>query len=252
MRKLILICLISTGTAHAENVTETFRFTTDYYFLNLKGVVGQRQQIMGVYTRDLTARMVKWTDVTVANSKGSSDSFGTKERSTSMEGFTYVLGAADTTKPEFFRDLTSITMQEQNLVWDTRMFEIFAEDVFADVRAKTEYHLPREIIPLAGAGTFQNEDPRLTWTGTSHCSDREECAVIDYRAFFNTFELRIPKETLNGRSHYWGQVWVSLSTKRIVRATLYEDVLGEVVPEGLGKPQPVNVFRIGLFERVKE
>jgi hypothetical protein len=251
MKKLMTICLLWTANAHAQNSIETFRFTTDYYFLNLKGDIGQRQEIVGTYTRDLTSRKVKWTNVAIASSKGSSGPFGPQEKSNSMEGFSYVLGAADMSKAEFFRDLKSTNMQEQNLVWDSRMFEIFAEDHFEDLKQNTPYHLPGESVPLAGAGTFQNKDAQLILTGTAPCNG-QDCAVIDYRAFFNTFELQMPKETLTGRSHYWGQVWVSLSTKRIVRATLYEDVLGEVVSQGSTKPQPVNVFRIGLFEPVKE
>ena len=53
---------------------------------------------------------------------------------------------------------------------------------------------------------------------------------------------------LVGRSHYWGQIWVSLSTGRIEYATLYEDVLGELELQGQEKPVTINVFRIGTFE----
>jgi hypothetical protein len=52
-----------------------------------------------------------------------------------------------------------------------------------------------------------------------------------------------------GRSHYWGQIWVSLTTKQIEYATLYEDVLGEMKLGAQPAPQVVNVFRKGVFER---
>ena len=252
MRKLFIACLLLSGNVYAQNVTDTFRFTTDYYFLDLQGNVGQRQQIVGTYIRDFSSKKVKWTNITTANSANdSSDRLLPPEKRNAMEGFSYALGAADMTKVEFFHDLRSPTMQELSLVWDTRMFETFAEEHFGDLQLNMPYHLPGPTnIPLAGAGTFQNKDAQLILTGTSEC-DGEACAVIDYRAFFNTFELRTGKETLVGRSHYWGQVWVSMATKRITRGTLYEDVLGQTTSQGSTKPEPINVFRAGLFERIR-
>ncbi len=253
MKRLLIACLLLSGNAYAQNAVETFKFTTDYYFLDLKGNVGQRQQIIGTYIRDLSSKRVRWTNITIANSaKDSSDRLLPAEKSNALNGFSYALGAADTTKAEFFRDVPSATMQEINLVWDTRMFETFAEDHFAELEMNKPYHVPGPTnIPLAGAGNFQNKDAQLTLTGTAKC-DEEPCAVVDYRAFFNTFELRTGKETLTGRSHYWGQVWVSTATKRIIRGTLYEDVLAQATSEASPRPQPVNVFRIALFERARE
>jgi hypothetical protein len=58
-----------------------------------------------------------------------------------------------------------------------------------------------------------------------------------------------PGLSLIGRSHYWGQIWVSMSTRQIKYATLFEDVLGDLK---LGSQQStvMNVFRKGVFEPV--
>ena len=55
---------------------------------------------------------------------------------------------------------------------------------------------------------------------------------------------------IKGRSDYWGQIWVSLATKQIQYATLYENVAGEMKLAGQDTPQLLNVFRIGTFEPV--
>src|SRR5207249_10401595 len=72
MRKLFIACLLLSGNVYAQNVTDTFRFTTDYYFLDLQGNVGQRQQIVGTYIRDFSSKKVKWTNITTANSANDS------------------------------------------------------------------------------------------------------------------------------------------------------------------------------------
>jgi len=252
MKTLLIVFLLLSSKLYAQNPAENFRFTTDYYYLDLKGNVGQRQQIIGTYIRELSAKKVRWANITIANSgKDSPDRLLPAQMREALNGFSYGLGGEDMTKAEFFRGVSSATMQEMNLVWDTRMFETFAEDHFGELELNKPFHLPAANIPLAGAGTFQNKDAQLILTGTSTCDDGP-CAVVDYRAFFNTFELKTAKETLVGRSHYWGQVWVSMATRRIVRGTLYEDVLAQVTSEASPRPQPVNVFRIGLLDRVRQ
>src|SRR5262245_39538373 len=216
MKKLLIVCVLLSSKLYAQNPVENFRFTTDYYYLDLKGNVGQRQQIIGTYIRDLSAKKVRWANITIANNgKDSPDRLLPAQKSEALNGFSYGLGNEDMTKAEFFRGVPSATMQELNLVWDTRMFETFAEDHFGELELNKPFHLPGANIPLAGAGTFQNKDAQLILTGTSTCDDGP-CAVVDYRAFFNTFEIKTGKETLVGRSHYWGQVWVSTAAKRIV------------------------------------
>jgi hypothetical protein len=54
--------------------------------------------------------------------------------------------------------------------------------------------------------------------------------------------------TLNGRSDYWGEIWVSLTTKQIEYSTLYEVVVGEMKLPGQNATQVVNVFRSAFFQ----
>jgi hypothetical protein len=72
--------------------------------------------------------------------------------------------------------------------------------------------------------------------------------VIDYRALFNTLEGKTVAFALVGRSEYWGQIWVSLATRQIEYATLYEEVLGELTLQGQEKPMTISVVRVGVFE----
>jgi hypothetical protein len=106
-------------------------------------------------------------------------------------------------------------------------------------------------IPLAGAGSFELKDLRLIWTGISRRSG-QECAVIDYRAFLNILKMRTPEVRFTAGSQFWGQVWVSLGTKWIEYATIYETVVGELSLEGPEKPRIVNILRTGVFEPVEK
>jgi hypothetical protein len=56
--------------------------------------------------------------------------------------------------------------------------------------------------------------------------------------------------SLNGRSNYWGVIWVSLVTKQIEYATINEQVVGDLKLPGSDTTQIVNVFRTGAMEPI--
>ena len=135
-------------------------------------------------------------------------------------------------KPDFFKGFPPTAVFERNLVWDTGMIEMFGQDQFEHLKLNKPYRLlSAQDVHMPGIGTFHNRDVQLTWVGRSH-RNGEDCAVIDYRAFFNPLAIANGGMTLKGRSHYWGEIWVSLSTKQIEYATLQEDVLGEMTLAG--------------------
>ena len=146
-----------------------------------------------------------------------------------MSGFTY-----DTQKayemffPQFFKSFpsTSVAAYAKNLVWDTHMLEQFARSYFSELRLNEPYIMPKvssSNVPLAGMGAFKNRKIELTWIGHSQ-RNGEECALIRYEAFFNRFDMQLGVSSIDGLSHYWGLIWVSLTDKQLEHATLDEHV----------------------------
>ena len=250
MRTFVIASALLLTSALVQAAPRTWHFTCDYYNLDLKGNLSGRQRYAALYTRGLPGDVVRWSDVTVAGSKGWSDDFGPPQKQDFMEGFSYPWSkSAGNLSPDFFRGFPPMAMQQRNLVWDTHMLEGFA-DKLDRLTPNVPYHVPNAgDIDLAGAGTFRHRDLQLVLTGNSK-PNGQECAVIDYRAFFNTIDSKTATFALVGRSDYWGQIWVSLATKQIEYATLYEEVLGEMKLPGQEKPVTISVFRIGTFEPV--
>jgi hypothetical protein len=240
------------GLAVKDNGPRTYRFTMDHTVLDTTGQVVQRQRVLGEYTRGVTGGEAVWTNVTVAESNGPAEISGPGQKREFMEGFRYRTGPAllgDSMKPEFFKSFPPTAIFERNLVWDTGMIEMFGQDQFEHLKLNEPYRLlSAQDVNMPGIGTFQNKDVRLTWLGRSQ-RNGEDCAVIAYRAYFNPLDIANAGMTLKGRSHYWGEIWVSLTSKQIEYATLQEDVLGEMKLAGQDM-RVLSVFRNGVFEAV--
>ena len=249
MRLLALTGALLLTSAAAQAAPRTWHFTCDYYNLDLKGHLTGRQRFSALYTRGLADNMVRWGDVTVANGNSWDDKFGAPQKQGFMEGFTYAYGdIAGMMKSEFFHGFPESAIQQRNLVWDTHMLEGFVND-FDKLKPNVAYHVPDSgDMQLAGAGTFHNRDLQLTLTGTTKRNGRD-CAVMDYRAMFNTLDTKLPGIELIGRSDFWGQIWVG-PDRQIEYATLYEEVIGELTFTNQQKPMNIAVVRVGVFEPV--
>jgi hypothetical protein len=165
-----------------------------------------------------------------------------------MNGFQYDRKTSNPLAPDFFKGFPDGSVMERNLVWDTAMLEAFGQNYLKNLSLNEPYHAGTDQdVAMPGIGTFHNHDIQLIWVGKSQ-RNGQECALILYNAFFNPLEVSTGGTTLRGRSHYWGQIWVSLKTRQIEYGTLYEDVLGVMTLPGNNSTQPINAFRYGVFE----
>jgi hypothetical protein len=236
-RTLLALLMTPILALAADNAPRTYRFVCDYYSLNTKGDLISTKRISADYTRDLPGGKVRWDHVTMAGQKRDF-----------MDGFTYSRAdIKNMLNPEFFPNFPPAAFEERNLVWDTHMFENFGQDFLDKLSLNVPYHMGPSTAPLAGTGQFENKDVELTLVGTSK-RNGQDCALIRYDSYFNKVSMKSAGIELIGRSHYWGDIWVSSATRQIEYATLYEDVLGELKMGAQPTPMIINVFRRATFQ----
>jgi hypothetical protein len=238
------------GTAVKDSGPRTWHFSVVYYSANRTGDVIHREQVTGDYTRGLPNGDVEWNNVVDAQADGATAPFPPTPKLDFMEGFRYRNDIGATMSPDFFKSFPPSAVMERNLVWDTGMFEAFAENYFDQLKLNVPLHTGQDQeVKMPDVGTFRNRDVVLEYVGHSQ-RNGQDCALIDYRAFLNPLQLATGGVTIQGRSDYWGEIWVSLATKQIEYATIKEEVNGELKLPGQDTPQPLSVFRIGSFEPI--
>lgn len=226
----------------------TYKFVVDYNSANSKGEIFERQRLFGEYTRGLPGGEVMWRNVTHATAQGDGTAFKAPQKVDFMEGFRYRNDLDVTMAPDFFKVFPPTAIMERNLVWDAGMIEMFGQKYFDHLNLNQPYHAFSNMdIDMPGVGKFHNRDVVLQWVGRSQRSD-QDCALIQYQAFFNPLEISVGGMNMKGRSDYWGEIWVSLATKQIEYGTLYETVVADMQLPGQKAPQLVNIFRIGILE----
>jgi hypothetical protein len=235
------------GTTVKDNGPRSYRFTVEYSTGSTKGEVMSRQRLTGEYTRGLPGNEVIWNHATIEEAAGASGPYGAAKKQDFMEGLRYQNDFATTMKPGFFKDFPPQAVIDRNLIWDAGMIEMFGQTQFEHLQLNTPYSfLMNQTNAMPEVGTFENRNVVLEWVGKSE-RNGQPCALITYKAYFNSLDVNAGGVRLKGRSNYWGEIWVSLITRQIEYSTLYEDVLGELKLPGQDATQVINVFRAGTF-----
>lgn len=219
-----------------EDGPQRYVFTCDYLNFDLVGNITGKERVSGDYTRGLPDKKVRWNNVRNANG-----AFPDGVPQKYMEDFSYDPASPDQFKDSFFAGFPADSMQVKTLVWDVDMFEQFARKYFDKLKLNEPFELSSSDISLPG-GKFFNRRPALTWVGVSRMNGKS-CAVIQYEALFNKVSLQPGAQTLNGRSDYWGTIWVSLTDKQIEKGTLNEGLLMGAAVAGQTGQQAVTIFR---------
>jgi len=185
-------------------------------------------RITAEYTRGLENGHVKWNNVGIANSEKEDQPYPDPQVQTYMEDFTYV-PSENVLRESFFEKIPQADIFIKNLIWDMVGIEGFAWWYWDSLHLNHEYcaRETNSVVELAGEGTFENKDIRITWTGITEMNN-EICAIIKFTVMNNPLSVHNDYIEVDGRSHYWGNIYVSLEDKQIEYAELLEDVLTDV------------------------
>ncbi len=212
-----------------EPVPQKYLMTAVYCNKDIYGNFFDKTLVSGEYTRGLNDGYAIWNNVRIAQSNLPDGKFHEGQNQDYMENFQYV-PSENMVDESAFRDFPPMSFHAKNLVWDMLGIEIFAWFYFDSLKLNRVY-APSDLsgsVPLAGEGFFNNKNIELTWIGISKMNG-ELCAIIQYSAMDNTLEMNSGDNAMSfsakGRSHYWGNVWVSLEDKQIEYTVLYEDVV---------------------------
>ena len=224
------------------SLDQKYIMTTDYVDYDLCGNFQRKKRITGECTL-LKNGFVRWNNIKVAQSQNLTEAYPAGEMQNFMEDFTYN-PASNILSDTFFNKIPQADAFMKNLVWDLSCIQTFAWYRW-DLLKLNEELSAGEInseITIPGVGSFENKDIRITWIGITKMNN-EICAIFKYIAMNNPLQMDNSNVTIKGRSHYWGNIYVSLSDKQIEFADLYEDVIMDIKVAGQADSNYTNTVR---------
>ena len=214
-----------------RSISRSYHITTDYMDYDLMGNFLRKTTIEGDYTTGLEGDSVRWNNVFDTSTDEEGQPFS--EKKDFLENFTY-LPTPEIVNPHFFQNMPEDEgFRMKNLIWDMFMLQDIAYWYWDSLRLNRDFDASElnESVDLAGNGTFENKNFKLKWLGTTRMND-DVYAIIKYSTMNNKVNIEMENLSMRGRSHYWGEVYVSLTDKHVEYATLTEDVITDLSVNG--------------------
>jgi hypothetical protein len=228
------------GLELKETTPQKYLMTFVYYNKDIYGKFFNKVQVSGEYTRGFEDGTVKWNNVRIAESNQEDGIFPEGSKQEYMENFRYSPSEDMMNASEFneIPENNPWVFHMKNLVWDMMGFEGFAWGVFDSLKLNQFYSWQNinGKVDLSGEGYFENKDIKMLLAGITKLNG-EICAVVQFLAMNNPLEINTEmsgmKMAFKGRSHYWGNVLVSLEDKQIEQAIMFEDVVMKINIPGI-------------------
>lgn len=207
---------------------QTYLVTIEWKNRDIDGNLFNHYSVKAKYSKGLEDDYVKWNDVEITEFKDTNEIVNSLNE---LENLTYKIEEDNFTKEEFYKNFPqqnldlirwfvqdAVGIETYGLMYfdSLKLNEVFYPDFFRNQKADFENHV-----------NFNTRDLNLCWTGISE-KNNEICALIHYQGMYNPVDSDTEAMKINGRSCFWGDVWVSFEDKDIEYATMYEDLVFKI------------------------
>ena len=139
--------------------------------------------------------------------------------------------------------LVSDAVQMQGLAWY----------VFDSLEFKKEF-IPKLLdnydVKFENWVTFTNRYQKLVWSGITGHND-EICAIVKFESYYNPVKIDNEQMQVQGRSLYYGEMWISLTDKQVEYAVMFEDVVMKLTSSMFPDEQLIDLQREIVFNKQK-
>ena len=89
---------------------------------------------------------------------------------------------------------------------------------------------------------FNTQKLNITWIGSSKMNGKD-CHLLYFESMYNSIDANNDIMALNGRSCFWGNIWILPDTKQIEYATMNEDLIYKMKMKANDYEQEINMQR---------
>lgn len=209
--------------------------------------------IKATYSCGLDSGLVRWSDVFLFNIGNFKQKLENGNRLEALENFVYKPNFFSFASEKYYTDIpTNLREIASWFILDAIQMHGISEIFFDSLSFNKPFYPPildTVTLKVENGITFKSQNAKFIWSGISKLNN-EICAIIKFDSFFNPVSMDVPGYAFQGRSLYWGEIWISLNDKQFKYAEMVEDIViklnGSSFPEG----QLINMQREIVFEKV--
>lgn len=247
---------ITPGDIKSQN-SEVEEYDVTLKWQNLDAISGQKfncNAVKATYIVGLENDYVQWQDVSLAQIDDFNQTVFKGTELPSFDGFTYK--AIDTAflSEGFYK---SIPLELQDLakwlVSDGLQMHGLAIYMFDSLEYNKEFFpglLENYDVKFDDWVTFTSRYQRMIWSGIGMHNDKI-CAIVKFDSNYNPVKIDNERMRVDGRSLYYGEMWISLTDKQLEYASMFEDVIMKLTSTMFPEEQLIDLQREIVFNKRK-
>lgn len=236
--------------------SEIQEYDVTFKWQNIDPVKGDKisgNAIKANYSCGLDSGFVRWSDVFLFNINDFTQTLENGIRLDAFENFVY--------RPNFFsfaseKYYTDIAPQYKEIatwfILDAIQMDGITYVFFDSMLFNKPFYpaiLDTFSLKVDNGITFKSQSTKFIWSGITKLNG-EICAVVKFESFFNPVSMDVPGYAFQGRSLYWGEIWISLSDKQFEYAEMVEDLIIKLKSSSFPDGKLINMQREIVFEKV--
>jgi hypothetical protein len=227
-----------------------YRLTIDWSTKDIDGKPNNHYVAIGTLTQGLENDSTGLSDVTLTEIR---DSTRNKLELKELDGLKYKIDKDNFTRLDFYKDFPQAQIELIRwFVQDQIAFKVYGIMFLDSLKLNTPFYpdfFKNHNTKIDNYVNVNTKSLNITWTGISKMHNKL-CAIIHYQAMYNPIDSDNDAMKLNGRTCFWGDIWVTLDDRQIEFATMNEDLIFKLLLKANNYEQRLNLQRELKFEKI--
>jgi len=232
-----------------------YRMTVDFKRRDLNGNLNVhdiiRGKVLQLSQQSLIDNAFQLTDVSVTSI---SEKGQNTQNLDELDGLNFKILGDNFTSMDFYKDFPPAQVERiRTFIQDKVTFETWGLMYLDSLKLNIPFYpalFQNQQADFEQSVNFNTQKLNITWLGYSKITGKD-CVLVYFKSMYSPFLVDNDNMIVNGRSCFWGNIWILPDTRQIEYATMNEDIVSHLKLKGNNFEQQFNTQRELTYERIE-
>lgn len=170
-----------------------------------------------------------------------------------LEGMEFEIEGDNFTQLDFYKGLPHAPLEiVRTFIQDKTAFDIYGKMYLDSLKLNVPFYpsfFQDQNAEFEKSVNFNTLKLSITWLGFSKMNNKD-CILISYKSLYSPFNVITDTYFSDGRSCFWGHIWISVDTREVEYGTMNEDIVMNTEYNGY-EELPSNKQRELTYRRIQ-
>ena len=171
-----------------------------------------------------------------------------------LEGLNFKIQGDNFTNLDFYKNVPPAQVElVRTFIQDKVTFEAWGQMYLDSLSLNVPFYpelFQNQQANFEQSVNFNTQKLSITWFGYSKINGKD-CILVHFKSMYSPFLVDNDNMTVNGRSCFWGNIWILSDTRQIEYAVMNEDMIVHTKLKNHNFEQQINRQREVTYEKIE-